>query len=83
MGRLFIESNYHVAILRSQLTRNIGVLLGDLIDEIDFGFREYVGINKGNIVLDHIHVATRLKKYRMVLGTGACDYDKYSLYGEQ
>ena len=50
LGRLVTRNQYHIPIVRSQLTRNIGVLFSDITEEIEAGFTEYVGTSKGDIL---------------------------------
>lgn len=40
------DNPYHVTLIRSQLTRNIASLFGEIYDEIDQCFGDMVGANE-------------------------------------
>ena len=63
MGKLVDSDLYHVAIVRSQLTRNITVLFDAIKEEIALGFEESIGANGLGI----FHFRTEIQSSRSVL----------------
>ena len=47
---------YHVAAVRTPLTRNLAVCFPDVQDEITCAFADYVPAEKGECKLDHLHL---------------------------
>ena len=47
MGPAMANNLYHIEVVRSQLTRNIGTLFGEVKDEIGLAFDEYIGQTDG------------------------------------
>ena len=43
LGPAMAMNHYHTGVVRSQLTRNIGALFGNVKEEIDLAFDEYIG----------------------------------------
>ncbi|KAH8113856.1 cytochrome P450 [Phellopilus nigrolimitatus] len=43
LGELVVKNQYHIPVVRTQLTRNIGVLFDDVRDEVERAFEDNIG----------------------------------------
>lgn len=55
MGRSLVDNEYHVNIIRFQLTRNIAQLYDGLRDEIEVAFKDNIPLTDGA----YVQVTTR------------------------
>lgn len=50
LGPDILHNPYHIPIIRSQLTRNIGAVFLDLKDELSMAFDEFIPPSQGEVL---------------------------------
>lgn len=50
MGRSLVDNNYHVAVIKAELTRHISVKMPDIVDELNAAFKDELSVGHGTLI---------------------------------
>jgi hypothetical protein len=77
LGPTIVSDDYHVQIIQSQLTRNIGIVLPHMVEEMQMAFDESIGEGRTVPLFDTCLKIVAKTASRALVGLPMCRNEEY------